>query len=1150
MPGQDVISTRLEITGEATYRQKMKQVALGMKQINSEGKVTEATFGKADRSVAKLTATYAQMEKRLTLQKTKLAAVGEEYDRIVKLEGENSDSARRLAAEYNRASAEVIRLEKDMEDLNDEITKSSSGWDRAIKSAGAIQEKYSRLGNTMQSVGKRIATVTLAASSAVIGSAAKAYMDLADSMAVVYTIADKTAVPMEDMMRATVDASNELGTAATELAAAEYQAISAGVDTASAVDFVAVAAKGAKAGMSDVTTVVDASTSIINAWGYAWEDATKIMDKMLVAQQYGKTTVNEISQSIGNLTGLAPQLGMSFEEIMAATAALTKNGVSTAQSMTGLRGVMSAVLKPTAEATKLADSLGLEFNAAAMQSKGFAGFLEDVLEKTGGSSEQLAVLFGQVEGLSAVMSLAGSAAGDFSDALIVLENSSGVLDEQFAARMDSPAQKLEKALNRIRNAGISFGQTLAPYIDIAAQSLERLGEVLGSLSSEQQMALVKTAAWVAGIGGAVAVAGKLITSLKTLATVGKLVFSGPVGWVVGGALAVGGLTAALIKLTSTTKDVDEAWASLQSGFDSRMAEKVALIIGAEVDTSPAISSITAAMTELSDNIITQLTDGLPDDDQTIESLKADVASRFSKLVGAVEQQLEAELASLNPDDADYNQQCAAIVAKAETTKTELAAMEQEYYGFIDTYAGKSAATVKAHVGELDTLNGKVAELTAAIEAYNQAQQTVGAHSSSVVMAGATTDAQTIAEAWQHHYQTYRLGLEKYAAQRDAEVADLNKRFAESDGKMTEEVYAASLEGINRIYEENMSAEEIKWRNAAERLLAGMEEGFALIDPESVDAAQTIADKMNLREILQQELDRLGEDASSSFDTSILAGGLEDYFAKAASKLNVEDYEKALSKGGMSAVALVTAVSRQLNDDIYDAAAGIAENPYLEMLNAIFSSDAGAALGVDTTSMKSVLSAAAGNLSTATIGGYTKGIEDGTADIETATAGLMESGIAAAKDALDSNSPSRVYRELGHDAIDGMVLGVQDRRNKLINVMREIARAAVNAAREELDIHSPSRVMYDMGVQTAQGYINAINHQIGAVQSAMQHFTAPQVQFTPGGAVRPQTAAAMPVAGGSTTINVQYSAPYGRKEALRFGGVLAQGMNDAKKAYGG
>ena len=48
-----------------------------------------------------------------------------------------------------------------------------------------------------------------------------------------------------------------------------------------------------------------------------------------------------------------------------------------------LNQVLANVLKPSAEAQKTAKALGLEFDAAAIKSKGLAGFLKDIVAYIG-----------------------------------------------------------------------------------------------------------------------------------------------------------------------------------------------------------------------------------------------------------------------------------------------------------------------------------------------------------------------------------------------------------------------------------------------------------------------------------------------------------------------------------------------------------------------------------------------------------------------------------------------------------------------------------------------------------------------------------------------------------------------------------------------
>ena len=87
---------------------------------------------------------------------------------------------------------------------------------------------------------------------------------------------------------------------ATELADAAYQALSASVETDKVAGFVEDAVKLSKSGFTETATAVDTLTTVINAYGYKAEDAAEISDKLVQTQNKGKTTVDELAQSMGN----------------------------------------------------------------------------------------------------------------------------------------------------------------------------------------------------------------------------------------------------------------------------------------------------------------------------------------------------------------------------------------------------------------------------------------------------------------------------------------------------------------------------------------------------------------------------------------------------------------------------------------------------------------------------------------------------------------------------------------------------------------------------------------------------------------------------------------------------------------------------------
>ena len=255
----------------------------------------------------------------------------------------------------------------------------------------------------------------------------------------------------------------------------------------SATDGMSVSAKAAKGGFTDLTTAVDGSTSVLNAWGLEAGAATDVYNKMIVAQNFGKTTLGELAGSIGQVASTAAGLKISYTEVLAASATMTKGGIATSQSMSMLNQVLANVLKPSAEATKTAKALGLEFDATAVKTKGLAGFLKDIETKAGGNETALAKLFGSVEAYKAVAALAGTQSEDFAAALGEMEKSAGAVDSAFNTVSDTTGNKARAALNRLKNEALQFGNVMLPTLNSLLDKFDGIVSGLESMDSSQYM---------------------------------------------------------------------------------------------------------------------------------------------------------------------------------------------------------------------------------------------------------------------------------------------------------------------------------------------------------------------------------------------------------------------------------------------------------------------------------------------------------------------------------------------------------------------------------------------------------------------------------------------------------------------------------------
>jgi uncharacterized protein YukE len=179
----------------------------------------------------------------------------------------------------------------------------------------------------------------------------------------------------------------------------------------------------------------------MNAYGADMDEAGRYADVFFETVRLGQTTLPELAESLSSVTSIAAAACVPIETVAASIATLTARGMPTAEAMTALRGAISAIISPSSEAAKMAESLGIEFSASALESKGLETILQDVYTTTGGNVEQIAALFGNVRGLTGVLAAFGSDGGEhFIKTQEVMQNSAG-----------STAQAFEKMADDIKN---------------------------------------------------------------------------------------------------------------------------------------------------------------------------------------------------------------------------------------------------------------------------------------------------------------------------------------------------------------------------------------------------------------------------------------------------------------------------------------------------------------------------------------------------------------------------------------------------------------------------------------------------------------------------------------------------------------------------
>ena len=275
--------------------------------------------------------------------------------------------------------------------------------------------------------------------------------------------------------------SNELSGQASslQLLEASYDVASAGFSkTAELTDVLTASQLGATGGFSDLGTVADATTSVLNAYGLSSEKAAKIVDGFVQTQNDGKIIVEQYAQQIGRLAPVAAGAGVGIDELNAAISSVTATGVPVESTFAGLRMVIASIQKPSAEAAKAAEKLGVDFSATALKTKGLGGVLSELIQKGGASEEMLAKFFRSVEARTAVLPLLNDELVSFNKNLENQANAQDVAAKAaFTASNTIQGQltRLGSAFTNLTAEGSEFGILIRESLKIAAVTVEALG---------------------------------------------------------------------------------------------------------------------------------------------------------------------------------------------------------------------------------------------------------------------------------------------------------------------------------------------------------------------------------------------------------------------------------------------------------------------------------------------------------------------------------------------------------------------------------------------------------------------------------------------------------------------------------------------------
>ena len=222
-----------------------------------------------------------------------------------------------------------------------------------------------------------------------------------------------------------IDLMKRYGLAISDMNRALFDAVSAGVAARDSLKFLDEAALLATAGVSDMESVVDGMTTVMNVWDEGMGDMSKVSAAFFSAQKKGKFYVADLASEIGKSASIAKVAGLSYQELMATYAELTKRGLPLELSTTAIKAAILAVTKPSKEAKEVFEKLEIQTGLNAVTNQGLFNILRKINSATEADKDLLTELIPNVRALTGVTILNREALDDYDKILKIVNEDFG-----------------------------------------------------------------------------------------------------------------------------------------------------------------------------------------------------------------------------------------------------------------------------------------------------------------------------------------------------------------------------------------------------------------------------------------------------------------------------------------------------------------------------------------------------------------------------------------------------------------------------------------------------------------------------------------------------------------------------------------------------
>jgi TP901 family phage tail tape measure protein len=486
------------------------------------------------------------------------------------------------------ASAGLAAMSEKMKAVGETIGNATQTAQQKMTAFGTSMES---LGSSMKSAGMSM-TLGLTLPIVAIGtSALESSMKFSAAMELIRTQAGASQTEVDNMTKSVLALaeSGQTGQGPQKLADGLYHLESLGLRGSVAMDALKISAQAADVGIADMEGVTNALGAALVTGIKGTENMGDAMGLLNATIGQGNMKMNDLVAALG--TGILPaakNFGLSLQDVGAALATLTDNGMRADESATRLRMTFSLMAAPTKKAQSAFAELGMGAYQLAddMRNGGIVQAVDDLnthLKASGMTATQQAAILSQAFGggrTSAAILTLTEQADRLKTKYDAIGASAGKFAEDVAATDQTPQMKLNALLAQYQATMIDIGVTAMPlFISLLQKVSVLLADFVGwwdKLNPATKNFILITLGIVAVLGPLLVILGSVISAIGVVA------------------VAIGGITVAGLAMAGTVLVVIGILAGLVLIFRN-VYEITQIVVGYLIDNWPNALAFIAKM---------------------------------------------------------------------------------------------------------------------------------------------------------------------------------------------------------------------------------------------------------------------------------------------------------------------------------------------------------------------------------------------------------------------------------------------------------------------------------------------------------------------------------------------------------------------------